>query len=79
MTHWRDEGGYIDVETSVQVHEAIEREFGIDIKDRHVLISDVEQAFHIVMQHHDAVWKVDINSKNIFILIFTILFKIYLM
>jgi len=55
MTHWRDEGGYIDVETSVQVHEAIEREFGIDIKDRHVLISDVEQAFHIVMQHHDAV------------------------
>lgn len=79
MTHWRDEGGYIDVETSVQVHEAIEREFGIDIKDRHVLISDVEQAFHIVMQHHDSVWDVDINSKNIFILIFTILFKIYVM
>ncbi len=55
MTHWRDEGGYIDVETSIQVHEAIEREFGIDVKDRHVLISDIEQAFHIVMQHHDAV------------------------
>ena len=55
MTHWRDEGGYIDVETSTQVHEALEREFGIDIKDRHVLISDVEQAFHVVMQHHDAV------------------------
>ena len=56
MTHWRDEGGYIDVETSIQVHEAIEREFGIDVKDRHVLISDIEQAFHIVMQHHDSVW-----------------------
>ncbi len=55
MTHWRDEGGYIDVETSIQVHEAIEREFGIDVKDRHVLISDIEQAFHVVMQHHDSV------------------------
>jgi hypothetical protein len=31
------------------------------------------------MQHHDSVWDVDINSKNIFILIFTILFKIYVM
>ena len=40
-THWRDEGGYIDIETCVQVHEALEREFGIDIRDRHVLVSDV--------------------------------------
>jgi hypothetical protein len=28
-THWRDEGGYLDVDTSIQVHEALEREFGI--------------------------------------------------
>jgi hypothetical protein len=53
-THWRDEGGYIDIETCVHVHEAIEHEFGIDVRDRHVLISDVETAFYVVTQHHDA-------------------------
>lgn len=37
--------GYIDVDTSIQVHEALEREFGIDVKDRNVLITDVGQPF----------------------------------
>ena len=55
-THWRDEGGYLDVETSIEVHEALEHEFGIEIKDRNVLISDVETAYYIITQHHDSLW-----------------------
>lgn len=43
------------METSIQVHEALEREFGIEIKDRHVLIGDVETAYYIVTQHHDSI------------------------
>lgn len=54
-THWRDEGGFLDIETCIHVHEALEHEFGIDIRDRHVLIGDVETAFYVVTQHHDSV------------------------
>ena len=54
-THWNDEGGYIDVDTAIQVHEALEKEFGIDIKDRNILITDVETAYFVVTQHHDAI------------------------
>jgi hypothetical protein len=53
-THWRDEGGYADIETSVHVHEALEKEFGIDVKDRNILITDVETAYYVVTQHHDS-------------------------
>lgn len=53
-THWRDEGGNVDIDTCIYVHEALEHEFGIDIRDRHVLIADIEMAFHIVTQHHEA-------------------------
>lgn len=55
LTHWRDEGGFADIETCVHVHDAIEREFGIEIKDRQVLITDIETAFHVVNLHHDAI------------------------
>lgn len=55
-THWRDENGYSDVSTSIHVHDALEREFGIDIKDRLVLVTDIETAFYIVMSHHDPLW-----------------------
>ena len=53
-THWRDEGGYADIDTSVQIHEALEREFGIEVKDRNILITDVETAYYVVTQHHDS-------------------------
>jgi hypothetical protein len=53
-THWRDEGGFVDIETSIHVHEAIEKEFGIDVKDRNILIADVEMAYYVVTQHHDS-------------------------
>ena len=54
-THFRDEGGFIDVETAIQVHEALEREFGIQIKDRNILITDIETAYYVITQHHDAI------------------------
>lgn len=54
-THWKDENGYSDIRTCIMVHDAIEREFGIDIIDRAILINDFEQAYYVVMQSHDAV------------------------
>lgn len=56
MTHFRDEGGYSDVEACIHVHDALEKEFGIEIKDRAVLITDISMAFYIVTMHHDAHW-----------------------
>jgi hypothetical protein len=38
----------------VHVHEALEKEFGIEVKDRNILITDVESAFYVVTQHHDS-------------------------
>ena len=55
-THFRDEDGYADIATSVHVHEALEIEFGIEIKDKLVLITDIETAFYIVTSHHDPLW-----------------------
>lgn len=54
-THFRDEDDYSDITTCVHIHEALEREFGIEIKDRQVLISDIETAFSIVMHSHEAI------------------------
>jgi acyl carrier protein len=53
-THFRDENGYADIATAIHIHDALEREFGIDIKDRQILVTDVETAFYVVMQHHEA-------------------------
>lgn len=53
-THWRDEGGFADIDTSVQIHEALEKEFGIEVKDRNILVTDVETAYYVVTQHHDS-------------------------
>jgi hypothetical protein len=47
--------GLSDIRTCIQVHDAIEREFGIDILDRNTLISDFELAYYVVMQSHDAI------------------------
>lgn len=40
-THWRNKGGMVDVETSIHMHEAIEKEFGIEVRDRCFLITDI--------------------------------------
>jgi hypothetical protein len=41
------------VTTSIHIHDALEREFGIDVKDKLVLVTDIETAFYVVMSHHD--------------------------
>ena len=37
-THWNDELGEFDIKTCILVHDAIEREFNIDIDDRKQLL-----------------------------------------
>lgn len=53
-THFRDGFGNADIRTIMHVHDALEREFKIEIKDRHTLITDIETAFYVIGQHHDA-------------------------
>jgi hypothetical protein len=56
MTNWNDEGGYTDVATCVHIHDALEKEFGIEIRDRGILCHSVSVAFYVVMLHHDSIW-----------------------
>jgi len=63
-THFRDENGYSDVATSIHIHDALEREFGIDVKDRLALVTDVQTAFYIVMSHHDPLWAIREKKTN---------------
>ena len=51
---FRDSSGSVDLRTVINIHDALEREFGIEIKDRLVLISDIETAFAIVVAHEDS-------------------------
>ena len=54
-THFRDEAGYTDIHTSIHVHDALEKEFGIDVNDKKILIADVETAFFVVIKGHDSI------------------------
>ncbi len=40
-THWNNENDDMDIKTCVLVHDAIEREFNIDIDDRKYLLQSV--------------------------------------
>ncbi len=53
-TNWNNENGDIDIKTCILIHDAIEREFNIDIDDRKILIQSIEDAFHFVMSLHTA-------------------------
>ena len=53
-THWNTEIGQFDVRTCVQMHDAIEREFNIDIDDRKHLLQSCEDVFHFLMSVHAA-------------------------
>ncbi len=53
-TTFRDASGYIDLRTIINVHDALEREFMIEIKDKHLLVTDIETAYYVVTQHHDS-------------------------
>jgi hypothetical protein len=47
-SHWLRPDGKVDVATCIQVHEALEKEFKIEIMDQRVLITDVATACGIV-------------------------------
>ena len=48
------EGLGLDSVDALELVVAIEKEFGIDVKDRNILIADVEMAYYVVTQHHDS-------------------------
>ena len=39
---------------SIHIHEALEKEFNIDVKDKVTLVTDVEIAYYVVMKSHGA-------------------------
>ena len=44
-THWNNEIDEYDVRTCILMHDAIEREFNIDIDDRKMLLQSVQDVF----------------------------------
>lgn len=47
-SHWLRPNGKVDVATCVQVHEALEKEFKVEIMDNRTLIFDIPTACAIV-------------------------------
>lgn len=47
-SHWLKTDGQVDVATCIQVHEALEKEFKIEIYDQRILIYDIAGACGIV-------------------------------
>ena len=54
-TNWNSENDMIDIKTCILVHDAVEREFNIDIDDRKVLLQSVQDVFHFLMTMHAAI------------------------
>ena len=54
-TNWNSENDMIDIRTCVLIHDALEREFNIDIDDRKTLLQGIQDCFHFVMTLHNAV------------------------
>lgn len=54
-THWNNEAEQFDVRTCVLIHDAVEREFNIDIDDKKYLLQSVQDVFHFIMSVHAAV------------------------
>ena len=54
-TNWNSENDEICVKTCILIHDALEREFNIDIDDRKHLLVSVEDCFHFLMSVHAAV------------------------
>ncbi len=54
-TKWVDmDWPHYDIRLCILVHDALEREFNIDIDDKKVLIGSIKQAFGFVMDSHAA-------------------------
>ena len=54
-TNWNSENDNIDIKTCVLVHDALEREFNVDIDDRKILLQSVQDCFHFLMSMHTAI------------------------
>ena len=54
-THWNNENENMDIKTCVLMHDAIEREFNVDIDDRKMLLQSVQDVFHYIMSMHAAI------------------------
>jgi hypothetical protein len=53
-THWNNENDEFDVKTCILIHDAVEREFSIDIDDKKQLLVSVQDVFHFIMSMHAA-------------------------
>ena len=54
-TNWNNENNSVCIKTCVLIHDALEREFNIDIDDRKHLLQSVESCFRFIMSVHAAV------------------------
>ena len=54
-TNWSTPNGENDLRTAIHIHDALEREFNIEIDDRKDLMHGVEDCFHFIMSVHAAV------------------------
>ena len=48
-THWNSESSNINIKTCIMIHDALEREFNLDIDDRKILLQSIEDCFNFVM------------------------------
>jgi hypothetical protein len=46
---------WIDVRTSILVHDAIEKEFNIDIEDRKMLLRNIKDTVTFIIEAHQAI------------------------
>lgn len=54
QTNWLRPNGKVDIATCIQIHEALEKEFKIEIWDTRVLVTDVSTACSIVSGDENA-------------------------
>ena len=54
-THWNNENDDFDIKSCILMHDAVEREFNIDIDDKKQLLQSVQDVFHFIMSMHAAV------------------------
>ncbi len=55
-TKWIDEEiPSIDIRTCVLIHDALEREFNIDIDDKKILFGNVKDVVNFIIESHQAI------------------------
>lgn len=45
---------FMDIKLSIHVHDALEREFNIDIDDKKILLGTIEDCVKFVLEEHSA-------------------------